>query len=74
MNKSLEENKIEDIEFIKKYYQKKEAQRIKQNTYYREKYANNQEYKNYKKQKNRENYLRRKNNSNSNNVSKQISV
>jgi hypothetical protein len=66
MNKSLEE--------LKTYYEKKEAQRLKANEYYRNKYNTNTEYKKKKQAKNRENYLKRKNLNNTNNVPKQISV
>ena len=65
MNKSLEE--------LKTYYEKKEAQRLKANTYYRNKYNTNTEYREQKRKKNREGYLRRKN-INNNNVVKQIPV
>jgi hypothetical protein len=66
MNKSLEE--------LKTYYEKKETQRLKANTYYRNKYANNKDYREQKRKQNRENYLRRKNINNNNNVVKQIPV
>tara|TARA_R100000005_G_C4886365_1_gene135438 strand:- start:249 stop:452 length:204 start_codon:yes stop_codon:yes gene_type:complete len=67
MNKSLEE--------LKSYYERKEAQRLKANAYYRNKYNTNLEYKKKKQAKNRENYLKRKNiNNTNNNVVKQIPV
>jgi hypothetical protein len=65
MNKSLEELQI--------YYAEQEKKRIKLNQFYRDKYKNNADYRDYKKKKNTENYLRRKNISN-NNVVKQVSV
>lgn len=68
-----DKNEIDDIEFIKLYYKKQEEKRKKLNQFYRDKYANNEEYRKYKKNKNRENYLRRKNNKDNNNV-KQVSV
>lgn len=65
MNKSLEELTL--------YYAEQEQKRLKINKYYKDKYKNNAEYREYKKRKNNENYLRRKN-INNNNVVKQVSV